>query len=236
MDMSIRNSLISRQDVGIQFDNVLPSSLSRLVVTNSQLNRSTTGVFYSGTADGANAQITFTGSQVVESTDGFKVSTSGIAQTYVKLIDTFVGHMGGNGFTFANSGATNVSKLGLELINSTVALIGATAIDVNATNGSSMWLNLRDSTSSGAVTHIKTSGAASSLQVAITRSNIHHGTTAIDHGFGNVQLDGSHFNTLNNDFINNGSGTIVSNGYNMVYNVTNAPGPTFITPAVIGLK
>ena len=205
-------------------------------MSNSQLVRSTTGVLYSGTTDGANAQITFVGSQVVESTDGFSVSTSGIAQTYVKLTDTFVGHMGNNGFTFANSGATNVSKLGLELINSTVAMITNTAIDVSATNGSSMWLNLRDSTSSGAVTHIKTSGAASGLQVAITRSNIHHGTTAIDHGFGSVQLDGSHFNTLGNDFINHGSGLIVSNGFNMVYNVTNAPGPVFITPLVIPLK
>ncbi len=81
-----------------------------------------------------------------------------------------------------------------------------------------MCLNLRDSTSSGAVTHIKTSGAASNLQVAITQSNIHRGTTAIDYGFGNVQLDGSHFNTLNTDLINNGGGNIVSKGLNIECN------------------
>ena len=61
-------------------------------------------------------------------------------------------------------------------------------------------------------------------------------TTAIDHGFGTVRLDSSHVVFNANDFVNNGSGTIVSNGYNMVHDNTNASGFTYITPSVIGLK
>jgi len=235
MDVTVRNTAISREDVAIQFDGGLAGGSSRLVVANSQLSRMTTGVQYSNATDNANAQITLVGSQIVDATDGLTVSNSGVATTYVKLMDTYVGQLQNNGMTFANSGATNVSKMGLELVNSMVALVGATAIGVSATNGSHMWLDLRDSTTSGAVTHIKTSGSASDLQVTLTRSNFHHGTTGIDHGFGSVQLDGTHWNTLGADFINNGSGDIVSNGQNMIHNVTDAPGPVYIVPTKISL-
>ena len=125
----------------------------------------------------------------------------------------------------------------VEMVRSRVGPISGTSMGLDATNGGQMQLDVRDSTLSGAGTALlKTSGTASPLNVSLIRSNLNLAGTAIDHGQGSIELDSTHVNSNLRDFVNNGSRTIVSNGENMVYHNVNAPGPVYITPAIIGKK
>lgn len=239
MDVSLRNSMISRQDVGVQFDNLSIGGTSHLEIIHSELTRNTTGLRVTNTTNGS-PQVSIVGSQIVSATDLMQVSNSAIGgNTWIKITDSYLAYTLTSTLSFVNSAADVNTRMGIELIRSEIANVNGNAIDLNATNGCQIQLDMRDSTISGvggSGSGIKTSGSASPLNVSVIRSTITHTNTAIDHGQGTVQLDGSHVNYNNNDFVNNGSGTIVSNGYNMVYNNTNAPGPTFITPLVIPLK
>ena len=239
IDVSLRNSVVSRQDVGIAFDSLLAGNASHVSIINSELTRNTTGMRVNNTTNGS-PQVSIVGSQLLESTDMMQVTNSAVGgNTWIKITDSYVAYTGTSSLTFANSAADVNTRMGIELIRSGIANINGNAVDLNATNGCQVQFDMRDSTISGAGGSgigIKTSGSGSPLNVSVVRSTITHTTTAIDHGQGTVQLDGSHVNYNNNDFVNNGSGAIVSNGYNMVYNNTNAPGPTFITPLVIPLK
>jgi len=51
-----------------------------------------------------------------------------------------------------------------------------------------------------------------------------------------VRLDGNHIVKCSNDFVNNGSATIVSLGNNMVTDNDNLSGFTYITPSIIPAK
>jgi len=236
MDVSIRNSLISRQDVGVQIDGLLGASFSHIELVNSQLNRVTTGLLVANTTN-ASPQIAIVGSQIYGSSDLMLVSNSAVGgNTWVKIADSDMGYTSGNGLSFANSAADLQTRMGIDLVRSQIHNITGTAIGLNSTNGCQIQLDVRDSTLSNATTLLKTSGSSSPLNVALIRSNLHQATTAIDHGQGTIQLDSTHINYNVQDLIDNGSGTIVSNGYNMLYNNINAPGPTYITPSVIPLK
>ncbi len=237
MDVSLRNSMISRQDVGIQFDNLLAGSVSHLEVINSELSRDTTGLLFASTTANAAGQISFLGSQIVGTTDVMLVSnTAAGSNPVVKLTDTYVAYASNSGIQVSNSAADANSRILLELVRSQVSNTTNTAIDLSATNGCQVLLDMRDSALSGTTTLLKTSGSGSLINASIVRSQLHQATTAIDHGQGNVQLDSTHVNYNLNDFVNNGSGNIVSNGQNMLWNNINGSGFTYITPAVIPLK
>jgi len=236
MDVSLRNSIISRQDVGIRMDSLLGGQVSHLTLIGSELARNTTGMQVINTTN-ASPQVTITGSQIFQSTDLMQVSNTAIGgNTWIKISDSYIAYTGNSGLSFANSAADINTRMGIELIRSEIANMTGNAIDLNATNGCQIQFDMRDSTISGAASGIKTSGTASPLNASVIRSTITHTTTAIDHGQGTVQLDGSHVNYNNNDFVNNGSPSIVSIGNNMVFNNINAPGPIFITPTNIGGK
>ena len=236
IDVSLRNSLISRQDVGIQFDSLLPGIGSHVSIIDSELTRVTAAIAVNNTTSGS-PRLSIVRSQIIQSTDMMQVTNSAVGgKTWIKITDSYLAYTGNSGLTFVNSASDINTRMGIELIRSEVADVSGNAIDLNSINGCQIQFDMRDSTISGAARGIKTSGASSPLNVSVIRSTITHTTTAIDHGQGTVQLDGSHVNYNNNDFVNNGSGSIVSNGYNMVFNNINAPGPTFITPSVIPLK
>jgi hypothetical protein len=236
MDVSVRNSVISRQDVGIQIDSLLATTVSHLELINSELTRDTTALMVTNTTN-ASPQISVVGSHIYGATDVMLVSNSAIGgNTWVKIADSDIGYTSANGLSFANSAADLNTRMGIDLVRTQIHNITGTAIDLNSTNGCQIQLDVRDSTLSNATTLLKTSGTSSPLNVALIRSNLHQATTAIDHGQGTVQLDSTHINYNVQDLINNGSPTIVSNGYNMLYNNINAPGPTYITPSVIQLK
>ena len=110
----------------------------------------------------------------------------------------------------------------------------ANAIDTNSTNGAKAYAVVRDSTFANINTAIKTRGTFGS--VSLIRSQVNNCTVAVDHGAGIVRLDGSHIVKCADGFVNNGSGNIVSNGLNMVYDIDNLSGFTYITPLVIPLQ
>ena len=149
--------------------------------------------------------------------------------------DSYIGYTGAGGTELTNSAGDINTRMGIELVRSEISNMTGNAVDLNATNGSRP-IRHAGFDVSGAATGIKTSGTASPMNVSVIRSTITHTTTAVDHGQGTVQLDGSHVNYNNNDFVNNGSGSIVSISNNMVFNNINAPGPVFITPTNIGGK
>src|SRR4029453_15767335 len=87
------------------------------------------------------------------------------------------------------------------------------------------------STIAHVTTAVKTRGS-SSVQASLVRTLIDSCTIAVDHGFGIVRLGGNHIVAFANDFVNNGSGNIVSIDNNLVYNIDNLSGFTYITPSI----
>lgn len=236
IDVSLRNSMISRQDAGIQFDNVLSGQVSHLELIGSEMARNTTAILVNNTTNGS-PQISIVGSQIVQADNLMLVSNNAIGgNVWVQVADSFLSYTGVNGLTFSNSAADVNTRMALEMVRSQVGNITGISLILNATNGCQIQADIRDSTLFGAGTILKTLGTSSFINVSLIRSNLNHATTAIDHGQGSIQLDSTHVNYNLNDFVNTGSGTIVSNGQNMVYNNINAPGPVFITPLVIPLK
>jgi hypothetical protein len=69
IDVSLRKSLISRQDVAIQFDSPLGGKVSHVELINSELTRNTTALNFVNATASAQGQIAITGSQIFGSTD-----------------------------------------------------------------------------------------------------------------------------------------------------------------------
>ncbi len=239
IDVSLRNSMISRQTVGVQFDGLLANNVSHLEIINGELTRNNTGVAFSNTTANARGQITLTGSQIFGSTDAITVANSGIGGSpQLLLVDTTIAYTSNSGVVLANSAADNNTYIHAEMNRSQINNITATALDISATNGSKLDVILRDSQLAQAATGLKTSGSGAGGYAAasLVQSTVTGTTTAIDHGFGTVRLQSSHIVFNNKDFVNSGSGTIVSNGQNMVHDNADPAGPTYITPTVIPLK
>jgi hypothetical protein len=237
VDVSLRNSVVSRQDQGIRFENPVASNSSHLFVDRSQVTRSNVGLVYTNGVANAAAHILIKNSQVVDNGDGINVSNTAIGgNTYVKVADSEIANTATNGVTMANSAADANTRVFIELERSQVRNVTATDVSLSATNGSKAYLYAHDSEMTHAVTGVKTAGSTGGIAVSIVRSAIFNTTTAIDHGFGEVRLDGSHVVNNANDFVNNGSGNIISLGNNMVVDNTNTSGFTYITPAIIAPK
>ncbi len=238
MDVSLRNSVISRQSAAIQFDNLLANQVSRLDVINSEITRNSVALQFTNTAAGARGQISIVGSQIVQNTDAIIASSTatGTLDTRFRIVDSHIADLGNGGIQLSNSAADVNARMSLDLIRSELINVSTTAIDLAATNGGRVRADVRDSTIANVTTGVKTSGS-SSIVVTLVRSGLHRCTTAIDHGFGTVRLDGSNVHACDNDFVNNGSGSIVSLGNNFVNDNTNGTGGmTYITPAIIAPK
>jgi hypothetical protein len=237
VDVSLRNSVISRQDQGIRFENPVTSSVSHLLLDRTHVTRSNTALLYTNGITNAAAQILIGNSQFVDNGDGINVSNSAAGgNTYVKVADSEIGNSGSNGVTIANSAADANTRVFIELARSQVRSVNAIDVSLSATNGSKAYLYAHDSEITHAATGVMTAGSTGGIAVSIVRSTIFNTTTAIDHGFGEVRLDGSHVVNNANDFVNNGSGNIVSLGNNMVTDNANASGFTYITPTIIAPK
>jgi hypothetical protein len=236
-DVSLRNSVISRQDQGIRFENPASSGTSHLLLDRSQITRSNTGLLYANGVTNATGQILIKNSQIVDNSDGINISNTAVGgNTQVKVADSEIANSAGNGVTIANSAADANTRVFIELARSQVRSVNAIDVSLSATNGSKAYLYAHDSELTHAVTGVKTAGSTGNIRVSLVRSTIFHTTTAIDHGFGGVRLDGSHIVNNANDFVNNGSGNIVSLGNNMVTDNDNLSGFTYITPAIIAAK
>ena len=235
MAVSLRNVTISRYTTGVKVDANLAGASGALDLIDSLLTQNTNGVYFSGTGGGANSQLKVVRSELTSLTnDAFNVVNSAVGRNVFLAVSGTRIQGGANAVTLQNSAADAITRIFVEMDGSQ-AINLVNAIDLNSTNGSKSYAVVRDSTLahlSGAA--IKTRGTNAS--VSLIRSQINNCTIAVDHGAGVVRLDDSHVIKCSDDFVNNGSGTIVSNGRNMVHDIDNLSGFTYITPTTIGLK
>jgi hypothetical protein len=240
MDVSLRNSMVSRQTFGVALDSLITGGVSHVEIANSELTNNTTGVHVANTTATAQPRLSIVGSQLYNNTDAIIVTNNAIGgNTTVQLDDTTVASTGNGGIALANSAPDNNTRIFMEMARSQISNITTTALDINATNGSKIEVTLRDSRIAHAASGVNTAGTAGGggyAAVSLVRSEISSTTIAVNHGFGTVRLDGSHIVYNFKDLVNNGSGSIVSNGYNMLHDNTDPAGPVYITPSVILLK
>jgi hypothetical protein len=237
VDVSLRNSVISRQDQGIRFENPVSSSSSVLLLDRSEVTRTNTALLYTNGVANAGGQIAIKNSQVSDNADLLNVTNTAVGGSVaVKVTDSDFVNSGSNGVTVSNSAADINTRVFVEFVRSQLKNV-TTGVSLTATNGGKAYFYAQDSEIAHAVTAIKTAGSgAGTARVSLIRSAIFHTTTAVDHGFGEVRLDGSHVVNNANDFVNNGSGSVVSLGNNMVTDNDNASGFTYITPSIIAAK
>jgi len=212
---------------------VLTGTVSHVELINSELTRNTTALNFVNATASAQGQIAITGSQILGSNDAIKIANSAVGgNTTVSLMDSQISYTGGSGIQLANSAADPNTRVYMEFVRSHISNITGIAVDLNATNGSKAYFDARDSTASHAGKLIKTSGT-SRVSVSLIRSDFRHTPTILDHGNGEVRIDGSHFAQW--DFVDNGSGAMLSLDNNFVL-CDDLPGPTYITPTKIPTK
>lgn len=236
VDVALRNSSISRYDVGIQVDTLVADCPAHLQLNQSQLTRNTTALSVSALPVSAQFQASIVASQITVQNDAIVVNNAGNTSSLtVSIIDSNIAYCGNNCVTLTNTATDNVQGIQVNVERSHLGSGANSVLELNAPNGSRVRAYVRDSTianSTGKL--IRTTGAGTgSVQLSLIRSNITSATYGIDHGFGSVRLDGCHITNLSNSFVNNGSSDITSLGNNWLSNVNNSSGFTYITPLII---
>jgi len=236
IDVLIRNSALSRYSAAVRFVDPLGGAVSHLTIAGSEINRSNAGVQIANTVASGISEVSITNTQIADNADGINVSNTAVGGNITLAIaDSHIAYSAANGVTLSNSAADSNTRVFLEMARSQITNLVGNGIDLSANNGSKTYVVARDSSLSHMATALRTSGS-SPISASLVRSQINNVTTAVDHGAGVVRLDGNHIVRSANDFVNNGSGNIVSNGLNMVHDIDNLSGFTYITPSVIPLK
>ncbi len=238
MGATLRNTMISRHTTAVQFDSNLANANNSLDVINSELTQNTNGLYYSGTAGNGTSTFRVVGSQITNTTnDAINIANSAAGRNTFFTIGSSVIGAAARLVALANSATDTVNaRVVLEMDNTrAVNISGSVSIDLNSPNGAKTSALMRDSTFAQGGTVIKTRGAAQ-VSATLVRSQVNNCAIVVDHGVGTVRLQDNHIVACSDDFVNNGSSNIVSNGGNMVYDVPNASGFTYITPTVITLK
>lgn len=239
-DVTIRNSMISRQDVGILADSLVSGCVASLQVNQSQMIRNSTGIQLISNPGSTSFEATIVNSQITKSGDGIAVTNTGNATSIaMNIIDSVVAYCGNNCITYNNQATDDVNGLQSSIVRTHLSNATNTVLDLSAPGGGRVRVQVRDSTVSNTVNRlIKTSGAGanvSGIQVSLIRSNLFSAGFLLDHGYGQVRLDGCHMTHLTNTFVNSGSADVRSLGNNWLTNFTNTtPGLTYITPTVVG--
>jgi hypothetical protein len=260
MSLNLRNSQITRQDVGAQVDVTVDGASASLDVMDSQFTRVTAGVKLTKTSANALTIMNFTRSQIAStdpvianitganstsylslfdseitnSLNTMTVSNSGVgSNTHVRVMNSHLG-WNTNGIILTNTANSNTA-LYLDLVRTTMTNITNPMIDATATTGGRTYVNVEGSVfanTAGAV--IRTQGD-SQVSASLVRSQVHNCNTVVSHGSasGTVRIDGNHIVACTNDFVNNGNPGMVSFNNNMVHDVTNSGGFTYITPPTV---
>jgi hypothetical protein len=236
--LSLRNSMISRHTTAVQFDSGLANANNTLDIVNSELTQNTSGLLYSATANNGAGQIRISGSQITSTTnDAISLANSAVGRNTILTIgDSFIG-VAARGVVLTNTSAdTANARLMVDMDNTRVLNAGSVAIDVSSTpSGAKTRAIVRDSTLAHGPTIVKTRGP-SAVNVSLIRSDVHNCSTVVDHGSGIVRLQSNHLAICDNDFVNSGSGNIVSDGQSVVDGIPNASGLVYITPTPVTLK
>ena len=234
---TMRNSVISINDVGIQFNNIAANGNPVLVLSQTQVIGANTGLNVASASAGGVPTIFIDGSPVPGgrrrhrlfthrhwdhvrcAAEDHRLEVRANEQRRHHRVDR-----GGRGYQYGPSCARRLN------------FTGNIGISLTAAGTSGINLHLRDSTLSNATTLLKTSGT-SSIGVNLIRSHLHNSTTAVDHGLGNIRMEQTSVIANQNSLVNNGSGHIISNGYNwIVDNPDSTGGTVYITPTIIPMK
>jgi len=236
--VSLRNSIISRYTAGIQFDSNLATANNTLDIINSELSNLTTGVVYFGTGDTGTSQIRVAGSQITNVTnEAINVNNSALGRnTFLTIGDSVLAYAGRLVALTNNSTDTINARMVLEMDNTRVLNASAgVSIDLNSPNNAKTHAFMRDSTFAQGGNVVKTRGGAQ-VSASLIRSEVNNCAIVIDHGAGVVRLQENHIVNCSDDFVNNGSGNIVSDMRNVVHDIPNSSGFTYITPTPVPLK
>ncbi len=239
-DVTIRNSMISRQDVGILADTLVSDCVASLQVNQSQMIRNTTGIQLTSNPGNTTFQATVVNSQITNNNDGIVVSSTGNATNIVvNISDSVVAYCGNNCITYNNQATDDVGGIQSNIVRTHISNSTNTMLDLSAPGGGRLRAWVRDSTLSNTANRmIKTSGGGANtfgLQVSLIRSNLNGAGFLLDHGWGGVRLDGCHMTHFTNTFVNSGSADVRSLGNNWLSNFINTTaGLTYITPTIVG--
>lgn len=236
LDVTVRNSTLGRNDNGIVVDSLVASCGADLQIVNSTLTRITNVMQVNNATSGATLDVRIHHSQLTNLGQGIAVNQGGNSSSInLEIADSLLSSIGDIGLNLQNTATDAVGGINVNIARSNVVRTSNVAVNMNAPNGSRVRMWARDVTFGLGGTFLKTAGGgASVVQASLIRSNMNAATTAIDHGFGQVRIDGCHFVNLTNSFVNNGSGNIVSLGNNWLSNATNTtPGFTYITPTLL---
>jgi hypothetical protein len=231
---SIRNSVISIQDVGIQMDNLAPNNVSEVLLWQSQILGFGTGLSVNNSNAGSVPMVTITGSQIYGGGDGIVVSHTAAGTTsggQLKITDSFFERMDNGGITLSTG---SDAALGVDLVRSQVSFVGTTAISLTAGGTSGIGFHMRDSTLSNAPSALLKTAGTSGLNVTLIRSHLHNSMTAVDHGLGRIRMEETNVSANVKGLVNHGSDKIVSAGNNWIVDNTDAmDGTLYITPIKI---
>ncbi len=231
---SIRNSVISLQDVGIQMDNLAPNNLSELLLWQSQILGFGTGLNVNNANAGSIPKVTVAGSQIYGGDDGIVVSHTAAGTAYagqLKITDSFFEQMNNGGITLSTGSNAAIDA---DLVRSQVSFVGTTAISLTAGGTSGIGFHMRDSTLSNAPSALFRTAGTSSIFATLIRSHLHNSIKAVDHGLGRIRMEETNVSANVKSLVNNGSPNIVSAGNNwIVDNIDATDGTVYITPSKI---
>jgi hypothetical protein len=237
--VTLRNTVISRQTTAVRFDSNLASANNTLDIVNSTFGNNTNGLSFAATADGATSQIRIVGSQITNTTnDAIGIVNSAIGRnTFLAIGESVIANAGRGLALTNNSTDTANARIVADLDNTrmTNAANTGVTIDLNAPNGAKTSALIRDSTFASAGTLLKTRGT-SQVSASLVRSLVNNCNIVVDHGVGTVRIESNHLVACSDDFVNNGSSGIVSDGHNVVDGIANASGFVYIVPGSVTVK
>ena len=237
---TMRNSVISISDVGIQFNNIATNGNPVLVLSQTQVLGGKTCLNVDNASAGGVPVVYIDGGQFLGCDDGIVVSNTATGTPFgaqLKITDSKFEHLNNSGITVSTGSDAGAN---VDLVRSILSFANNTGISLAAGGTSGINLNIRDSTLSNAPTLLKTSGT-SGIQATLIRSHLHNSGTAVDHGHGKIRMEQTTVTNNQQSLVNNGSPNIVSagigtNGTNFIYDNVDAPGPLYITPSIIPMK
>ena len=238
---TMRNSVISINDVGIQFNNIATNGNPVLVLSQTQVIGGKTCLNVASASAGGVPVVYIDGSQFLGCDDGIVFSHTATGTTFgaqLKITDSKFEHLNNGAITVSTGADAGVN---VDLVRSMLSFTGNTGISMAAGGTSGISLNMRDSTLSNALTLLKTSGT-SGVNATLIRSHLHNSVTAVDHGLGRIRMEQTTVSANQKSLVNHGSPNIVSAGIGptgtnwIVDNIDATDGTAYITPTVIPMK
>lgn len=234
---TLRNSVISINDVGIQFNNIATNGQPVLVMSQTQVLGGGTCLNVASSAGGGVPAVYVDGSQFLGCDDGIVFSHTAAGTPFaaqLKITDSKFEHLNNSGITLS---AGSDAAIGAELARSQVSFVGTTAISLTAGGTSGIGFHMRDSTLSNAPSALLRTAGTSSISATLIRSHLHNSLKAVDHGLGRIRMEQTNVSANQKSLVNNGSPNIVSAGNNwIVDNIDATDGTIYITPSIIGMK